>query len=221
MTRPSSNTNTDVLRLEVQIGAGNDRVCWRHPYEPGWCVKVAKPEQERPQNEIEYHYSRHLAKHGIEGQHIPRVIGWTPTDHGRGLMVELIRQADGSPAPSLRTAVDTGLISLEQAGVLVEEAFGWLIQNNVILADYDIDNMLVRCPTRQRCHIVFVDGLGARNFGFKYWLNRTLGFKARKKAREFKQHTLMFLQTHRYPLPPGSPTQPDCNTAPFQGDTDT
>lgn len=191
-----------VLHLTEQVGAGNDRVCWRHPLRTDLCVKVAKPEQERPQNEIEYHYSRHLARRGISGRHIPQVLGWAQTSHGRGLVVELIQQADGSPSPCLRTAIDSGLLSLSEAAGLVNEAFDWLIGNNVILADYGIDNLLVRCPAQQDCHIVFIDGLGARNFGFKYWLNRVLGFKARMKAREFREHTLMFLQTHRYPLPP-------------------
>lgn len=185
-----------LLVLTQKIGSGNDRDCWRHPVVPEWCVKVARPEQLRPQNEIEFHYGRFLAQRGVYGPHIPRIHGWAHTHLGRGLVVDLIQQPDASPAPTLGEALSQGLITTHQAVRLVQEAFGWLVQHDVILSDYSVSNMLACRASNQRWRLVFVDGLGARHFGLNYWINRNLGFKARQKARKYEQRTLAFVQQH-------------------------
>ncbi len=193
-----------ILTLTEKIGSGNDRDCWRHPENPTWCVKVARPDQLRPQNEIEFHYARYLTRHGVSGPHVPRVHGWARTDRGPGLVVDLIQLSDGTPAPTLGAALDSGLITSRQALSLVHEAFGWLIQNKVVLSDFNITNMLVCDAPDHRWRLVFIDGLGARHFDIHYWINRTLGFKARKKAREFQHHTLRFVQRHARSVRAGS-----------------
>ena len=178
------------LELTTLIGSGNDRHCWRHPLDDALCVKVAKPEQERPQNDIDYHYWCHLQKRNIRSKHMPHVHGWVSTNHGLGLVCEMIRQPDGSPSPMLLDAVMGRQISREHAVALVEQAFDWLIQYKVILADHDVDNMLVRQGRDGQHHLVFIDGLGARNFDMQYWVRRHVGFKAVWKAKEFRQRTL-------------------------------
>src|SRR3546814_19116240 len=130
----------------------------------------------------------------MAGRYLPRVHGWVETNRGRGLVVDLVQQPDGTPSPTLRIALSTRLVTNEEAVALATEAFEWLIRHKVILADYSIDNILV-CRTKDgRCHLVFVDGLGARNFGIQYWARRTFGFKARKKTMQFRQRTLQYLE---------------------------
>jgi len=190
----AADDKAKVLVLTEKIGAGNDRECWRHPLNRSWCVKVAKPEQERAQNAIDFHYGRHLARRCVVGPHLTRVHGWVQTNRGPGLVVDLVQQPDGAPAPTLAQALRAGLVTKAEAVELVHEAFGWLIEHKVILADYSIDNILVHQSDEGRCHLVFVDGLGARNFGIQYWARRTFGFKARKKAVQYKRRTLEFLE---------------------------
>lgn len=193
----------DTLHLSEMIGKGHDRECWRHPVDALLCVKVATPEQERAQNDIDFHYGRHLARRRISGPHLTRVYGWVNTDRGQGLAFELVQQPDGTPAPPLKLALRHGLITLEQAAVLVQEAFGWLAAHNVILADFGLDNFLVQQLPDGGQRLVFVDGLGARNFGVKYWARRTFGFLARRKARQFQQRALRLLKNFS-PPPRGS-----------------
>jgi hypothetical protein len=181
------------LHLSEMIGRGHDRECWRHPDNLSLCIKVATPEQERAQNDIDFHYGRHLARRAITGPHLTRVHGWVNTDRGQGLAFELVQQPDGTPAPPLKLALRQGFITAEEAAELVREAFNWLTTHNVILADCGLDNFLVQQLPDGRRRLVFVDGLGARNFGVKYWARRTFGFLARRKARQFRQRTLHLL----------------------------
>ena len=189
-----------VLVLTEKIGAGHDREVWRHPLNRALGVKVAKPEQERAQNDIDLHYSTHLERLGVAGPHIPRVHGWVQTNRGRGLVVDLVQQADGTPCPTLSQALRDGMISEMEAVGLIYEAFEWLKRNGVILADYGVDNFLVResAGAGRAYHLVFVDGLGTRHFDFKYWARCTFTplehWAARQKAQAFRDRTLGMLR---------------------------
>ncbi|OZI21002.1 hypothetical protein CAL26_26530 [Bordetella genomosp. 9] len=188
-----------VLVLAEKIGAGHDREVWRHPLNRALGVKVAKPQHERAQNDIDLHYSVHLERSGVKGPHLPRVHGWVKTNRGRGLVVDLVQRPDGTPCPTLSQALRSGLISEMEAVGLVYEACDWLIRNNVILADYGIDNFLVReSSVAGRAYLVFVDGLGTRHFDFKYWARCRFTaleqWAARHKARSFREKTLDMLR---------------------------
>lgn len=171
------------------IGSGNDRNCWRLANDSSLCIKIAKPEQERPQNDIDYHYAKHLAKKGIQSVHMPKIYGWLLTDKGVGLVSDLIQDHNGEPSQQILTAIKANKISVSLAKQIVDEAFAWLIDKKVILADYGINNLLVQNYAPNKYRIVIVDGLGARNLNWNYRLNRTFGFKAVMKAKEFRQMT--------------------------------
>ncbi|WP_427184338.1 YrbL family protein [Bordetella bronchialis] len=197
---PTTSSLQDVvLVLSEQIGSGHDREVWRHPLNRALGVKVAKPEHERAQNDIDLHYSMHLERLGVAGPHLPRVHGWVRTDRGRGLVVDLVQRADGTPCPTLSQALLDGTISEMEAVGLVYEACDWLTRNGVMLADYGVDNFLVReSPSGDRAYLVFVDGLGTRHFDFKYWARCTFTplehWTARQKARAFRDRTLHMLR---------------------------
>ncbi|ARP83513.1 hypothetical protein CAL12_23600 [Bordetella genomosp. 8] len=172
------------LVLSEQIGSGHDRVVWRHPLNRALGIKVSKPDQERDQNLIELHYGMHLQRLGIASRHLPRVYGWVQTDHGPGLVVDLVQQADGTPCPTLPHALRSGMVSEMEAAGMVGEACEWLADNGVILADPGINNVVVhRSPETGRPYLAFVDGLGTRNFDFKYRLRCALPALERWTAR--------------------------------------
>jgi hypothetical protein len=186
------------LVLSEKIGAGHDREVWRHPLHRSLGIKVPKPEHERAQNEIDFHYGTHLARLGVSGPHLPRVHGWVLTNRGRGLVVDLVQQPDGTPCATLPQALLAGALSEMEAAGLVYEAFDWLARNGVMLADYGIDNFLVRHSAAEgRPYLVFIDGLGTRHFDFKYWARCTFTslarWAARQKAIAYRDKTLRML----------------------------
>jgi hypothetical protein len=190
-----------VLMLSEKVGAGHDREVWRHPLSKALGIKVAKPEHERAQNDIDFHYGTHLARLGISGPHLPRVHGWVQTNLGRGLVVDLVQQPDGTPCPTLPQALRSGTISEMEAVGMVYEACEWLSRTGVMLADYGIENFLVRDSLKAgTSYLVFVDGLGTRHFDFKYWARCTFTslerWTARQKAYSFRNTTLRLLRDH-------------------------
>jgi hypothetical protein len=193
----SSVRDIELVLLE-KVGAGHDREVWRHPLNRALGVKVAKPDQLRAQNDIDLHYNAHLERLGISGPHLPRVHGWVQTNRGRGLVVDLVQQPDGTPCPTLPHAVRSGLVNEMEAAGLVHEAHEWLARNGVMLADPGIYNIVVRhSAAAGRPHLVFVDGLGTRHFDFKYWARCTFTslerWTARQKAAAFRDKTLRLL----------------------------
>lgn len=180
---------SEILCLTRYIGSGNGRICWHHPHDAALCVKVARPDSERPQNAIDWHYSRVLRRRGISGPHIAQVYSWAETDKGPGLVVELVADADGTPSQPLFAAIQSGNLDVDTARCIVDEAFAWLKQHRVLYADHSADNMLVRKLADGSCQLVFVDGLGARNMDIHYWINRHLPFKSLRKAEEFRLMT--------------------------------
>lgn len=194
----ASSTQDLLLVLSERVGMGHEREVWRHPLHRSLGIKVSKPRHERAQNEIDFHYSSHLSRLGISGPHLPRVHGWVSTDRGRGLVVDLVQQPDGTPCPTLPHALRDGLISEMEAAGLVYEACDWLARNGVILADHGIHNTVVRVSAAEgRPYLVFVDGLGTRHFDFKYWARCTFSPLERRTAREkalaFRDKTLRLL----------------------------
>jgi hypothetical protein len=181
------------LVVSEMIGVGGDREVWRHPGNPSLCIKVPRPDVVRAQNDIDLHYSQWLAQRNIASPHLTQVYGWVETNRGRGLVVELAQQPDGTPCPTLSSALLSGMITQEQGAALVDEAFDWLIAQGVIMADCGLSNFLVRLSPQGRYHLVIVDGLGARHFGFKYSLRRTFVFLARRKDRMFRKKVMDFL----------------------------
>lgn len=177
-----------VITVQELIGSGNDRDCWR--LGPDLCVKVAKPEQERPQNEIDFHYARYLADKNIASPYMPKVHGWVLTNKGPGLVFDLVLNYDGGVSNPVLAALQQRQINTEQAIAIVRQTFNWLKHDKVILADYGISNLLVQNYAPGKFRLVIIDGLGARKFGWRYFLNRLLGFKAVIKAKEFEQMTI-------------------------------
>jgi hypothetical protein len=180
------------LKLSERVGVGGDRECWRHPINPSLCIKVAKPNPDRFQNAIEFHYAQYLERRNVSGRHMTRVHGWVQTNRGHGLIVDMVQQPDGQPCMTLPDALRSGTITQAEAAGLVGEAFDWLVAHKVVLADCGGGNLLVRW-SQQGSYLVFVDGLGARHFGFKYWSRRTFGFLARRKAVEFRAKLLRMI----------------------------
>ena len=193
---PSSRET--VLTVSELIGSGNDRDIWRHPLNRTLGIKTCKLNHARAQNDIDYHYGMHLAHLGVTGPHLPRMHGWTATNRGAGLVVDLVLQPDGTPSPTLPQALRSGQINTLEATGLIYEAFDWLGRNGVMLADYGIHNMLVQnTPQDERTYLVFVDGLGTRHFDLKYWARCKLRslerWTAQAKAQAFRDKTLAFL----------------------------
>src|SRR3546814_14231084 len=95
-SEPTTSVNGLPLVLTEVIGTGNDRECWRHPLNRSLCVKVAKLEHVRTQNEIDYHNGPHLARHSVADRYLPRVHGCVSTHRLLDMFVHPAQTSDST-----------------------------------------------------------------------------------------------------------------------------
>lgn len=154
------------LALTEKICTDSDRTCWSHPASFALCVKIDHPEIEIRRNEIEAHYLNHLAKRGIQSKHLPSAQGWVETNQGWGLVLKLHRAPNGSPAPTLSTALRNGLLDATHAMRLVDEVLDWATSHGVLLVTMRVNKFIV-CgePAQGNAWLLINDGLGTRRLG--------------------------------------------------------
>ncbi|WP_186332325.1 YrbL family protein [Bordetella genomosp. 13] len=173
-----------LLVLTEKIGAGHLRECWRHPEHPARCIKVAKDKpRSHLQNLLESHYALHLYECGVIDARVPRVHGWVTTDRGVGLVTDLVVDAQGAPAPTLRQARAQGALSDEAAAALLNDALDWLVRHGVVWVDASQDNVVLQAGPDGQPRLAFIDGLGGRHFDMEYRLRCTFRWIERLTAR--------------------------------------
>jgi hypothetical protein len=140
------------------IGHGWKRDCYQHPLDPGLCIKVPSlaPKGTRRLRErlIEWragssigaqHNDREWKAYGRFGEvlrpFIPAYHGFVATSRGRGLVVELVRDADGRPSRHLKDWLRAA--SPEAAAPLLERLdalFELLLRHEAWLMDLNLTN---------------------------------------------------------------------------------
>lgn len=174
-----------MLTLTEKFASGKHRTVWRHPLDTTLCIKIPIPNSGKDDNANEHDYLHHLASRGVRSRHIPRTYGWVETDHGRGLILDLIRTPDGAPAPSLRSTLLHGQIDETKALRLINDTLDWAADNGVIVLDAGLQNFAVGGDQLSGGEwLVLIDGLGtyrlkapqyrlARAFrSYEYWRAR-------------------------------------------------
>lgn len=178
-------TGAEII-LVHKIAEGRSRECWRHPHLSHLCVKVNKADKNRDQNKLDWHYARALIRRKIKGPHLPNYHGFAMTDRGKGLVMDLIADFDGTPSMTFLQAVRSGLFSREQITEIVDRAFAWINNQNIIVADYGYDNLLVQKHADGKFTLVFIDGLGGRYFNLRYLIRSRFSIPQPKRVQEFR-----------------------------------
>ncbi|GHA87925.1 YrbL family protein [Modicisalibacter luteus] len=168
------------------IGQGNKRNCHAHPGDPAHCIKVARYQERweecQEQSIVEWHYLRFLKRRRIPLHHVADCYGWVTTTSGVGLDLELVRNDDGTPALTLRNAMQNGAVSMDSIHTMLSELKAWALRHAVVIADLNTDNLMVRW-TEGIPHFVIIDGLGSRHPGWKFYLYQRCKWLARFKTR--------------------------------------
>jgi hypothetical protein len=139
----------DIIRLShlSPFARGQMRICFVHPHDAAKCIKVASEDGKKRikrarwrtllfpwslpiLGQREFAECRCLFESGDEKirRHIPRHFGFADTDLGRGAIFELIRNADGSIAPTLREKIKRGdapSAALDEFRVFLREGRLW------------------------------------------------------------------------------------------------
>lgn len=165
------------------FASGGNRFCYRHPQNPGLCVKVMRPgrtaellaraplykrwrgERYFDDNLRELEgYSQRALQGGDEDlwQHLPRWYGIQATSLGPGAVTDMILDGGGEPAPTLRDYLRENGLDREIRSALQRFA-DWLLRCRVLTKNLIAHNLVVR-EERGRPEIYLIDGLGSAAF---------------------------------------------------------
>lgn len=178
--RPSVGDRLRLSEADV-MSRGTSRICYRHPRDPGQCVKVNRPGNPSVPNDIEFDYYRHLMRRNVPLRHIAACHGWVETDQGRGLVFDRIAWdgAPDGPSVDLATAILERRLPEEDLARGLEEFVRFLETYRILWTDENPTNIGVK--TRPELRFVIVDGLGGRRMlDLKYLVFRSVPWLARR-----------------------------------------
>jgi hypothetical protein len=182
----SSSESYLVLKDQEPFAIGGRRKCFVHPLDPHKCVKVLRDDELRTirsprsssiipaswrrkydNNADELRELTVLEKRlgaSLMGRHLPRCYGMTMTDEGPGLVLDLVRDADGKISRTIREWITLGM-ELELLRPAFDE-FCQFLSDHLVLTRSLLDHNLAVCvgadgPER----LVMIDG-----FGYPAWL---------------------------------------------------
>jgi hypothetical protein len=201
---------TEPLRLKDKqpFGVGGRRLCFVHPLDPLKCVKVARPDVEtilalknegklfrrKPTYDNNAEELAELARLerrlGADmGRHLPRSYGMTATDMGPGLVLDLMRDADGGISRSIRELITLGqdLAELRPAFNALGEFF---LQQGIVTRQLLDHNVVARHEPDGSWTMFLIDGLGDPSWiPVSRWLP---GFAAAKIRRNLARSWARF-----------------------------
>ncbi len=178
-----------LLKGQDPIGAGEDRVVFLDPSQPGRCIKISRVDFEKDfsplgLNERLYWLSRggqtkyfdfnwvdvcsakELQRHETDDtyNHLPRCYGYVETDLGRGVAWDHITNANGTACRSLRDyKMHPELLGEEEKAKIwqgLKEFFDWQLGNRIMLRELAFINTLVHEDDAGTFTLYHIDAIG-------------------------------------------------------------
>jgi hypothetical protein len=170
-----------MLRLSQTqpLAAGRFRLVFAHPDDPLLLVKVLRAEivtaragRWLKRRSRVRHYGLYLreiqeslalaARFPDASSPIARTLGTVVTDLGLGLVAELVRDAQGAPAPTLETLVrERGFT--DELRALLDALLAELMRCDVIVGDMHPRNIVYGSDSGGGPRLVLIDGFGEKN----------------------------------------------------------
>ena len=165
------------------IAAGHTRDVYRHPDDASLLIKVIRAsaiatrygrgspwykfKRRRYAHLISYlrEVREQIAVHAIGGPHprfLQKIVGFVETDMGMGLVVEAVRAADGSSAPTVAALAAEGALDEVRLAAL-DRFLDEMVNSPVIVADLNPFNVVYGRGADGVDHFVLIDGIGHKN----------------------------------------------------------
>jgi hypothetical protein len=175
----SSNAEAPlILSQSKPFGIGGRRLCFVHPLEPAKCIKVLRTDARRTirsrASKVPAQFRRKYDNNADEqaelenvfrrvgpsaAECLPRCYGVVPTDLGPGLVLDLIRDADGGISRSIRELITKGMPLAELRPAF--NAFGdFLLRHRILTRRIHDHNLAARHNADGTRSLFLIDGLG-------------------------------------------------------------
>lgn len=163
------------------FGVGGRRLCFAYPGDPSRCVKVSRQDERRTirmnrKTLIPARFRRLYDNNADElqqltrlfqrigpqaNQHLPQCYGMFPTDLGPGLVLDLVRDADGRISRSLRELLSTGFVP-ETFRPAFDELGDFLREHAVLTRSLLDHNLVAQQRSDGQWRLYLIDGYGDR-----------------------------------------------------------
>ncbi|MBX3740893.1 MAG: hypothetical protein KF712_07880 [Akkermansiaceae bacterium] len=167
------------LKGETPLAQGRMRLVFRHPRDPALLVKVIRPDilDERWGSGAPWYKKRRrfgqyisfireteeyiagCAGGGDAPPFAQKILGYVETDYGLGMVVRAVLDRDGNPAPTLGQIVVRGGLNAKVKEDL-ETFVTAVVDSDLIVADFNLHNIVYGHDERHGDHFVLIDGLG-------------------------------------------------------------
>lgn len=159
------------LSNDLFIAKGGERKCYIHPDDPTKLVKIQYDNSLlRHQNILDLDYYQYLSQKLENFDNIATFFGEVETNFGSGLIFGAVKDYDGKFSKTFEDVIKSKKLTHEQELALITELARYLKQNMIVFGDVVLSNILCQELEPEHYKLVIVDGLGARRFNFKYWL---------------------------------------------------
>ncbi|MBR7068965.1 MAG: hypothetical protein IKI30_00770 [Oxalobacter sp.] len=148
------------------FGRGAHRKCFPHPENPNQCIKVIYNPSTSAKKEIvrELKYYEVLNRSLKDWRGVPRYYGQVQTDIGTGYVYDLIKNYDGTPAPTLKQMMEE-CKTVEEAGKILrifKSLKQYLHDNEIQTLPLQSYNILCQKTGPDEYQPVACDNLGER-----------------------------------------------------------
>ena len=167
------------LKDESPLARGRSRLVFRHPDDPDLIIKVVRPEviEDRFGNNTKWYKKRRRFGRFIsymreiqeflavqssmdKSPHfLQRIVGFTQTDLGLGLVIEAVLDPNGQLAPTIFALIKSGQFD-DQAKDALRSTLDQILHCNVIISDLNPGNLVYTSSPEHGHYFVLIDGLG-------------------------------------------------------------
>lgn len=166
-----------MIKLQDRIASGRCRDCWIHPLFEDRCIKTSNSGVHgHDHNESDFQFNLKSRQVGLRFDYIPGVYGWTETDHGIGLVVERIMDADGATSNTFLNAIEAKQIGYYEISRLVADIEKKVTQDGLFMKDLQLNNLVLRRGPRRELSAVIVDGYADFSKGLKSRVRKAVPF---------------------------------------------
>lgn len=175
---------------------GGERKCFVHPEDASKLIKIQYDNSlGRNQNTLDLHYYNHLKQRVSDFSGIANFHGQVETNLGGGLVFDIVRNYDGKLAQTFEDMVRKSFFSSQQEMSLLEELQQYLTKHLIVFGDVVLSNILCQEYAKNAFKLIIVDGLGARRFNFKLWLqNRSNAYAKIRINMQYEKLLLKYQQ---------------------------
>ena len=210
------------LKHATRLTQGRSRIVFRHPEDPDLIVKVVRPEvvDDRFGNNTKWYKKRRrfgkfisyireiqefIAVHESEDKaphFLQRIVGFSQTDLGLGLVIEAVTDDDGNLAPSLTALIKTGRFD-RQAEEALRTTLNHLLHSNVIISDLNPGNLVYTHSQEHGHYFVLIDGLGNNSLIPSKIISRRLNERSKQGRFErlykrIERNQIKYAQSQRH-----------------------